>query len=145
MAQEPQQNYENHRTFDKYYYVIAIIFLLAAIISVIAHFRGPEILGLATLLMCGGTLGLALRARIYSTTVQDRIIRLEMRLRLEKILPEDLREEAAKLDRKLLIGLRFASDEEMADLVRKVLEEKITSPDAIKKLVKNWQADHLRV
>jgi len=87
---------------------------------------------------------LALKARLYTLKMQDRIIRLEMRLRLAGLLKGDLEGKGNTLSVSQLVGLRFASDAELPDLVRKVLSENLTKSDDIKKLVKNWQADHLR-
>ena len=76
--------------------------------------------------------------------VQDRLIRLEMRLRLQQSLPADLRGRISDLTPRQLIALRFASDAELADLVRDVLAGKLASSKEIKMRVKNWQADFLR-
>jgi hypothetical protein len=83
--------------------------------------------------------------RAYATRLQDRIIRLETRLRLERVLPADLAAHIGELELTHLIGLRFASDAELPELVQKVLANKSMRADDIKKQVKNWQADNLRV
>ena len=83
-------------------------------------------------------------ARIFALTVQDRVIRLEMRLRMQQVLPADLRARAEEFSVGQLVSLRFASDQELPELCRKVLEEKIEDRKAIKKMVKNWQPDFLR-
>jgi hypothetical protein len=72
------------------------------------------------------------------------VIRLEMRLRLEKLLPADLKGRIQNLTPDQFISLRFAGDEELPALVREVLEKNITDRKEIKRRVKNWQADHLR-
>jgi hypothetical protein len=83
--------------------------------------------------------------RNYAVTVQNRIVRLETRLRLERVLPPDLAGRVMELTLPQLVGLRFASDAELPDLVRKVLADHLATADEIKRLVKVWQADHLRV
>jgi hypothetical protein len=83
-------------------------------------------------------------ARTFALTVQDRVIRDEMRLRLAKILPPDLQARIEELDRDQIIALRFASDAEMADLTREVLTNQIRDRDEIKKRIKDWQADYFR-
>ena len=83
-------------------------------------------------------------ARIFALTVQDRVIRLEMRLRMQQLLPLDLRSRINDFSVNQLIALRFAGDEELPELARKVLEDKIDHRKTIKKMVKNWQADLLR-
>ncbi len=83
-------------------------------------------------------------ARVMVLTVQDRVIRLEERLRLARLLPADLQSRIDELTRGQLVALRFASDGEVAELTRKVLTEGITDKKTIKSLVKEWRPDHLR-
>jgi hypothetical protein len=85
-----------------------------------------------------------LSVRIMVTKVQDRVIRLEERLRYERVLPEELRWRADELTVSQFVSLRFASDEELPALMQKVLDEKMTGRKAIKQLIKNWRPDYLR-
>ena len=87
---------------------------------------------------------LALTLRTQILTVQDRVIRNEMRLRLAQVLPADLAGQVARLERKQLVALRFASDAELPALVREVLAGSLTATKDIKMRVKDWQADTLR-
>jgi hypothetical protein len=87
---------------------------------------------------------LALFARTFAMTVQDRVIRLEMRLRLAEVLPVDLRPRIPEFTLGQLISLRFASDAELPALARKALDDKLDNRKAIKQLVKEWKADNLR-
>jgi hypothetical protein len=87
---------------------------------------------------------LGLFARLFVLTVLDRVIRLEMRMRLAQILPVDLRPRIAEFTPAQLVSLRFASDAELPALARKVLEDKMTNRKAIKQLIKDWQGDYLR-
>lgn len=84
-------------------------------------------------------------ARRFSTGVQDRVIRLEERLRMERLLPDDLKGHIEDLTTDQLIGLRFASDAELSGLVRRVLDGDLTDRKAIKQAVENWRADHQRI
>jgi hypothetical protein len=77
-------------------------------------------------------------------TVQDRVIRLEMHLRLQQILPPELRTRIQDLTHRQLVALRFASDAELPELVREILDGKLTTVKEIKLRVKNWQGDWLR-
>src|SRR5471030_292474 len=77
-------------------------------------------------------------------TVQDRVIRLEMRLRLRGILPPDLQPNINELSHRQLVALRFASDAEMTELVRDVLAGKLATTKDIKGRIKGWQSDWLR-
>ena len=83
--------------------------------------------------------------RAFPLGVQDRVIRLEERLRMERLLPADLRARIPDFTAKQLVGLRFASDEELPDLARKVLDQKITDRKEIKRAVRTWRADHQRI
>jgi hypothetical protein len=85
-----------------------------------------------------------LLARMFALSVQDRVIRMEERLRCERLLPQDLQARIVELEPGQLISLRFACDAELPALARKVLDEKMKDRKAIKQLVKNWRADYLR-
>jgi len=76
---------------------------------------------------------------------QDRLIRLEMRMRLQQLLPPDLRVRINDLTPRQLVALRFAGDAEMPDLIREVLDGRLKSGKEIKTRIKDWQADWLRV
>ena len=99
---------------------------------------GFQIVFAAALLMA------ALMSRVQALTVQDRVIRLEMRLRLKQVLPADLQARINDLTARQLVALRFAGDAEMTDLVREVLAGKLQTGKEIKQRVKNWQADWQR-
>lgn len=146
MADQPEQNYANHIRLDKpYFFAVAPIMLAGLILCGIAAARDFGLDTLGPLLMAIATAGIWVKARSYATQNQDRIVRLELRLRLEKLLGDDLRARIPELSRAQIIGLRFASDEELPDLTRKALDGDLTTAADIKKLVKNWQADHWRV
>jgi len=83
-------------------------------------------------------------ARVFALTVQDRVIRLEERLRMAALLSGDLKERIPEFSAKQLVALRFASDAELPALARRVLDERITDQKVIKGLIKEWRADHLR-
>ncbi len=85
-----------------------------------------------------------LAARVSTLQVQDRVIRLEERLRYERLLPQDLQARIGEFTVRQLVSLRFASDAELPGLARKVLEEKLTEGKAIKQLIKSWRPDYLR-
>jgi hypothetical protein len=82
--------------------------------------------------------------RRMALTVQDRVIRLEMRLRLRDVLPAAMHADIPKLSRRHLVALRFASDAELPDLVREVVAGTLDKPKDIKMKIRDWQADFLR-
>jgi uncharacterized membrane protein YciS (DUF1049 family) len=85
-----------------------------------------------------------LSARRFALSVQDRVIRLEERLRYQLLLPADLQPRIEEFAVSQLVALRFASDTELPALARKVLDEKMLERKAIKRLVKYWKPDYLR-
>ncbi len=146
MAEDKVQNYGNHVRIDAFYfYFVAPCLLLALICGLVGIIRDPSWTGAGFLLLLVGVMGVYLRARTYAVKVQDRVVRLETRLRLERLLPDGLRSRIGEFSLSQLIALRFASDEELPELARQVLEEGITDGKTIKQRIKNWQADFHRV
>src|SRR5258706_15999217 len=112
--------------------------------GVLQLWRAP---GFATSLQLGLALALLilfLAMRVFALAVQDRVIRLEERLRLERLLPEDLRARIPELSIGQLVGLRFASDGELVELVRTVFAEQLRDRRAIKQRIRNWRPDYER-
>lgn len=139
------QNFENHaRFFPLFHFVVAPIFLLNIVWSLVRVIRHVSFDTIVSLLVALGLFLLALSARLMALTVQDRVIRLEMRLRLQERLQPELRARISEFTVDQLISLRFASDAELPLLAQKVLDEKLTSRNEIKKMVRDWQADLLR-
>ncbi len=142
------QNYENHRSNDYRILLVLPALLcvgLLAVAAAIFHRHAPLLFGAAIFLLVLANFVMAYKIRQYSLKMQDRIIRLEMRLRLQKLLPVDRHWEINGLSMSQLIALRFASDEELPPLMRKVLDEHIEDRDTIKKMVKEWEADNCRI
>jgi hypothetical protein len=83
--------------------------------------------------------------RFMPLRAQDRVIRLEERARLERIVPSDLRGRVGELTPSQLIAIRFAPDDEVADLTRRALNGELKTSKDIKLAIRNWRADHLRV
>ena len=105
---------------------------------------GWTIGGFINVLTAIALLLLSFYARVFALTVQDRVIRLEERLRLEKLLPDDLKPRIGEFTKDQLVGLRFASDAELPALARKVLTDKIADRKSVKQSIQTWRADHLR-
>lgn len=140
-----EQSYSNHlRWFPLFHFVVSPILLAYAIWAIWLAIRWPGAERVWTAAFAVGVLLAALASRAMAVKVQDRVIRLEMRLRLAAILPEDLRPHIARLTPGQLIGLRFASGAELPGLVRQVIAGKLATPKAIKKAIVQWQADHMR-
>jgi len=139
------QSFQNHTKFVPGFHIGVLgIFAVNVIWSVVRLFQQFSFERVFGLLLAIAFLLCAFYARIFALTVQDRVIRLEMRLRMERLLPADLRGRIPEFTAGQLIALRFASDAELPELSRKVLEGKIESRKAIKQMVKDWQPDWLR-
>lgn len=144
------QSYDNHVVIPRLH-VIQLLALLIVVVVAAVGLTAPNPaaqvrwLGAALLIQVITSITMVLKARFYALTLQDRIIRLEMQVRLEKLLPDDLKPCIPQLVLPQLIGLRFASDEELPELVRRVIDEKIDHSDPIKRLVRNWKPDVNRV
>jgi len=142
---EKTQNFENHaRTVPMFHLFVLPVLFLNFISSVVHVFRAPTYWTAVSLLVSIALVLLALTARMFALTVQDRVIRLEMRLRLQQLLPQELKARIPEFTLAQLVSLRFASDAELPELARKVLDEKLNDRKAIKKLIRNWQPDYLR-
>jgi hypothetical protein len=142
---QPAQTYKNHiRWFPPFHFFVLPVLLLNFLNSARHVWLAPSLSTTFALLVATALLMLALLARVMAVTVQDRVIRLEMRLRLREVLPPDLQGRINDLTRDQLIALRFASDVELAELVRQVLGGDLTKKRDIKLKVKDWQADWLR-
>jgi len=146
MANEKPQNLQNHtRLVPPFHMFVLPVFLLNAGWSIYHVIKaGVSFESVLGVLMAFALLTFALFARIFALTVQDRVIRLEMRLRLAEVLPVDLRPRIPEFTVGQLVSLRFASDAELPGLARKVLDEKMNDRKAIKQLIKSWQGDYLR-
>jgi hypothetical protein len=150
MTLQVPQNFDNHRVVPKPWFVSALLVFAGVISAVLGLLllrtaAGLYLIGAGVVLNgLGSLLGLGLLRR-YATKLQDRIIRAEMRMRLAGLLPPELQESIQHLTIKQLVGLRFASDDELPALLTQVLREDLQDPAAIKRLVQDWQGDYDRV
>ena len=140
------QTYENHtRWHAPFHFFVAPVLVTNFIIQIVMLVREPGLERGWWVVVAAALVGLAGLVRMNPLRAQDRIIRLEESLRYYQLLPEELAQRAASLTNAQTIALRFASDEELEGLVREVLAGRLTKPDEIKRAVKNWRADTLRV
>ena len=146
MPENPPQSLSNHVRFHPpfHFFVLpatATAFVLA-IINVVRHYELLEAWTLVTL--AAAAIVAAFLIRINALKAQDRVIRLEERLRLSALLNEPLKSRIGDLTESQLIAIRFASDGELPSLVAKALDTKMSNAD-IKKSIVNWRADNFRV
>lgn len=144
-AQPPPQSFENHRKIVPGYHFVTFGLLCVQLLwSLWMLWKYPLVGSLVGLGTSVAMLLLFFHARAMALTVQDRVIRLEERMRLERVLEPPLRARIGELSAKQLVAIRFAPDEELPELVAKVLDGKIEDQDAIKRMIRAWRADHLR-
>jgi Family of unknown function (DUF6526) len=143
---ERAQSFKTHTRFLPAFHFFVLPVLLINQLSAIRGFWLLPTLGTAFhVILAAALLILAFLSRTQALTVQDRVIRLEMRLRLRQLLAPDLQARINGLSSRQLVALRFASDAELPELVGEVLDGRITTSKEIKMRVRNWQADWLRV
>ncbi len=144
MAATLPQGYANHRRFVPAFHFVAsgllLLNLLYWVYALVRYRTGLQIDGIVVAI---ALLLLFFYIRTFPLAVQDRVIRLEERLRVVRLAP-DLAARADELTAAQCIGLRFASDAELPALARRVLDEGITDREAIKKQIQTWRADDLR-
>ncbi|HUK33950.1 MAG TPA: DUF6526 family protein [Vicinamibacterales bacterium] len=145
MAQTPQ-TYKNHTRFFPLFHFFVVPVLTINFLNAVRHLYNRQARDTVwEVILAAALVGLAFAARLMALTVQDRVIRLEMRLRLRQVLPADLTARTEQLTREQLVALRFASDAELAELVREVLDGKLQTQKIIKERIGQWTPDHLRV
>ena len=152
MAETKPQNLANHTRWDPPFHFYILPILVLALILTLVHFFAhithgdvrDHIHAILLILLAVAFLLLAFKVRLYSLKVQDRVIRLEERLRLMQLLSEPLRSRIPELTEGQLCALRFASDAEIPKLVERTLKENLKRAD-IKKAIQNWRPDYWRV
>ena len=141
-----EQNFANHVKFVPPFHFFAVpVFVINFFWSLYRLWQlGFSFAGIFGVILAAALVVLVFEARLFALAVQDRVIRLEERLRYAQVLPADLQARTGELMIGQIVSLRFASDEELPALARKVLDEKVTERKAIKQLIKCWKPDYQR-
>ena len=141
-----EQNFQNHTKFVPAFHLFAVPVLVINFGWSLYRLRtlGFSFAGIFGVLLAAALVVLVFAARLFALAVQDRVIRLEERLRYERVLPADLQARSGEFEIGQIVSLRFASDAELPGLARKVLDEKLTERKAIKQLIKSWRPDYQR-
>ncbi|HJW72576.1 MAG TPA: DUF6526 family protein [Geothrix sp.] len=140
-----QQSYKTHRRFDPpVHFFLVPVALVGLVSSVYYLVRKPSLHQLLVVVILFSCVLLVLKVRGYALRVQDRLIRLEETLRMQRLLPGDLQPRIQELTPQQMVGLRFASDGELADRVREALDQNLGG-EAIKKRIQTWRPDTFRV
>jgi Family of unknown function (DUF6526) len=140
-----QQTYANHRQYDPlYHYFLMPLSFVGVVWSVIGLFRHLSLHQVIVVVLAIACALLVVKVRLYGLRVQDRLIRLEETLRMQRLLPADLQGRIQDLAPAQFVSLRFASDGELAERVRETLDQKLGG-EAIKKRIQTWRPDTFRV
>jgi hypothetical protein len=144
MATETQ-SFEKHTRWDPpFHFFIVPVVLITTVVIMVRAFREPNVWNLWMIVVALAGATAVLKIRLNALRVQDRLIRLEERLRMAAILPPALQSRIPELTDGQCVALRFASDAELPALAQRALDEKLSRKD-IKKAITNWRPDHSRV
>ena len=145
MSKSQPQNLKNHARFDPpFHFVLLIVFLANLIISIVYVVKHPCFYSAWFVVLSVAAILALLKMRLYPLKVQDRVIRLEERIRLQALAPSEWHTQIYRLSEDQLIGLRFASDDEVVELAKQALEQNLTRKQ-IKERIKDWRGDYWRV
>jgi hypothetical protein len=142
---ETTQSYANHRRVFPLYHLFALPVLLAhVIVTVVGAVRAPSAWTVWMVVVALGIAAATVANRASALIVQNRVIGLEMRLRLATVLPVELCQRIPELDIRQLVGLRYAGDAELPGLVERCLRGELPTADAVKRAVRQWRPDYVR-
>lgn len=145
MSEPTPQTYATHRRIDPMYHMVGFgLFVVAFVMAVVHMVMQPGLSSAWELVASVGLLVLFLRVRVYALHNQDRLIRLEETLRMERLLSAPLQARIAELRVAQFVALRFAPDKELEGLVQQTLAEDLDR-EAIKKRIRNWRPDTFRI
>jgi hypothetical protein len=140
------QNFANHkRNFPLFHFVAAPLLAIYLLYAIFALVRAPSLATVMAVVLAAGVVAMLFASRLMALTVQNRVIRLEMTLRLERVLgPVAAADALARLPLGRLIALRFASDAELPGLIARVLSQELGTSSQVKQAIREWQPDLLR-
>ena len=141
-----QQSYGNHvRYFPLFHFFLVPLLFLNLLYQAFRLYQEPSLDRVVFTILSLGFICMILAARMQALKAQDRVIRLEERLRYREVLPADIAARASELSLGQLIALRFAADGELSELIRRASDKELNTPKEIKLAVKEWRPDHHRV
>lgn len=141
-----EQSFKSHtRWLPPFHFFVLPVLLINFGFSIYWWVKaGLTLNGLLSVLVAAALFVGMVMARVMTMKVQDRVIRMEERLRLERVLPADMQPRIDEFTIEQFVGLRFASNAELPELARKVLDEKLNHRKEIKQLIKTWRPDLAR-
>jgi hypothetical protein len=145
MSNQPRQDFKHHGRYDPlFHFFLAWIFLANVIVAVVHAIHHPSFTCWWLVVLAVAIFLMLFKLRSYPLKVQDRVIRLEERLRLQALAPAQWHAQIYRLTEDQLIGLRFASDDEVVELAKQALEQNLNRKQ-IKERIKSWRPDFWRV
>jgi len=145
MATASPQNFSNYTRYDLlFHFFILPVFAISLLLTIVHLVRRPGLHSAWLVVVMIAAIVAIFKIRLYALKVQDRVIRLEERLRLASLLDPALRTRIPEFTESQLIALRFASDAELSALATRTLSEELAAPD-IKKSIQQWRPDEWRV
>ena len=148
MSNSSEQNLKNHGRLDPPFHIVLFFILVANLIfslfHVWRHWGNAPIASAWFVVLSLAVFIPFIKLRSYPLKVQDRVIRLEERIRLQALAPTEWHSQIYKLSEDQLIGLRFAADDEVLELAKQALEHNLTRKQ-IKERIKSWRADDWRI
>jgi hypothetical protein len=145
MSEPKTQSFKSHGRFDPiFHFFLALVSLASIVIAIVYAVSRPGFYSVWMVVVAVAAFLALFKLRSYPLKVQDRVIRLEERLRLQALAPPEWRAQIDRLSEDQLIGLRFASDGEVVDLARQALEHGWTRKQ-IKEQIRSWRGDYWRV
>ena len=145
MSKSQPQSFKNHARFDPaFHFVLVIVFFANLIISIVFAVKHAGFFSVWYVVLSAAAILALTKMRMYPMKVQDRVIRLEERLRLQALAPSEWHSLLNRLSEDQLIGLRFAADDEVVELAKQALEHNLTRKQ-IKERINNWRGDYWRV
>jgi hypothetical protein len=148
MSKSSEQNLKNHGRIDPPFHFVLFFILIANLVfagfHVVRHWHDAPIASSWYIVLSFAAILALFKIRQYPVKVQDRVIRLEERIRLQALAPAEWHSQIFRLSEDQLIGLRFAADDEVVELAKQALEHNLTRKQ-IKERIQSWRADYWRV
>ncbi len=145
MSESAPQNLKNHARLDPPFHMVFFTVLIVNLVVTVSFcIRHYSLMSAWLVILSIAIFIPVFKLRLYPLKVQDRVIRLEERIRLQALAPEEWHTQIYRLTEDQLIGLRFASDDEVVELAKQALEHNLNRKQ-IKERIKNWRADEWRV
>jgi len=139
------QSLKNHARLDPAYHILlSLVYVLNLVYAGFHVYRQPSLSSGWYVVLSLVAIVPLLKIRTYPLKVQDRVIRLEERLRLQSLAPQEWQRQLYGLTEDQLIALRFASDDEVVGLANQALEQNLNRKQ-IKERIRNWRADDWRI